>query len=209
MKQSRFWYWLGHTLTRLVAPRFWAIRVEYETPELEAAIREQRPPFDKRLIICPRHRHWADPYVIGTFAWDLPTKLRRPLCFLAKVELFWWPFSSILRGQGAIPVKRGQADRQALRQAIHLLRNEQPLVVFAEGKCQPQGLRPLEAGVALLARLTEAAVLPIGTSIRSNPRQYVIRIGQPLSAEQRRSKQETDAQLLCWLLIALERLSRP
>jgi 1-acyl-sn-glycerol-3-phosphate acyltransferase len=109
------------------------------------------------LLIVSNHVSDLDPLVLGA-------ALRRRVNFMAKIELFgppllrWW-----VSACGAFPVRRGEADRQALRTARAVLERGEALVMFPEGTrgANLQDLRPAEPGAALLALRTCAVILPV------------------------------------------------
>lgn len=109
------------------------------------------------LLIVSNHVSDLDPLVVGA-------ALRRRVNFMAKIELFgppllrWW-----VSACGAFPVRRGEADRQALRTARALLERGEALVMFPEGTrgASLRDLRPPEPGAALLALRTGAVILPV------------------------------------------------
>lgn len=108
------------------------------------------------LIVC-NHVSDLDPLIVGA-------TLRRRVHFMAKIELFrppllrWW-----ITACGAFPVRRGEADRQAIRTARTILEKGGALVMFPEGTrgSHLHDLRPPEPGAALLALRTGAAILPV------------------------------------------------
>ncbi len=109
------------------------------------------------LLIVSNHVSDLDPLVVGA-------ALRRRVHFMAKIELFgppllrWW-----VTACGAFPVRRGEADRQALRTARTILEHGQALVMFPEGTrgASLRDLRSPEPGAALLALRTGAVILPV------------------------------------------------
>jgi len=114
------------------------------------------------VIIAANHISLWDPPVIGT---ALPRKVH----FMAKEELFANPvFGWIISKLGAFPVKRGAADRTAIRTALRLLENGSILAIFPEGTRSKDGkLGAPEAGLALLALKSGVPIVPaaiIGTN---------------------------------------------
>lgn len=113
------------------------------------------------VIIAANHISLWDPPVLGT---AIPRKIH----FMAKEELFSNPiFSWLITKLGAFPVKRGAADRKAIRTALTLLENGSVLGIFPEGTRSKSGkLGAPEPGFALLAIKSGVPVVPaalIGT----------------------------------------------
>lgn len=106
-----------------------------------------------RVIIAANHLGTLDgPLVV--FATGRPTYA------LAKNELFDSPVGRLLETGGQIPLHRGVPDPHALRRAIHVLRSEQALAIFPEGVRDAGDFRLFHAGVAYLALVTGAPVVP-------------------------------------------------
>lgn len=113
------------------------------------------------MILAANHMSNCDPPLLATF-------LFRPVSYMAKVELFKNPiFGSAIRACHAFPVKRGAADRGAIKAAIEVLREDKCLGLFPEGTRSRNGqMKKAEAGVGLIAAMTKAPVVPaaiIGT----------------------------------------------
>jgi 1-acyl-sn-glycerol-3-phosphate acyltransferase len=108
------------------------------------------------VLLVANHSSLLDPPLVGGAA-------DRELSFLAKAELFEIPgFGRLIRGLNARPLRRGEADASALRDALRLLREGRALLVFPEGTRGPEGeLRPAKPGAGMLAVLSDAAVVPV------------------------------------------------
>lgn len=120
---------------------------------------EENVPLAGPVVIAPIHRSNLD------FAFTLFIS-RRKVFFMAKDSLFHVPLlGSALTQLGAFPVKRGTADREAMRWAEDVLRAGQALILFPEGtrKYGPH-VEPLRDGAMFLAARTGAAVVPVGIS---------------------------------------------
>lgn len=108
------------------------------------------------VVIVANHVSYLDPVAVGVAC---PRLVR----FMAKEELFHIPiFKYIIKGLQAFPVRRGEADRAALKTALQVLHQGQVLGIFAEGTRSPDGrLLPFQAGAAVLALKTGAPLLPV------------------------------------------------
>lgn len=113
-------------------------------------------PSDRGYIICPNHINVADPIVIGT-------SVTPYLHFMAKSSLFKNPILAyILRSGHVFPVDRDGNDIGAIKHSLKVLKNKEPLLMFAEGT-RNKGLKPLEAkaGVTMIAAKAEVPIVPV------------------------------------------------
>ena len=112
-------------------------------------------PKEGALILAANHLSNWDPPFLGTF-------LGRTVCYMAKEELFKNPiFAAAIRALHVFPVKRGTADKTAIKHAVKLLKEGQCLGIFPEGTRSKTGkLGKAESGVGLIAAMTKAPVLP-------------------------------------------------
>jgi 1-acyl-sn-glycerol-3-phosphate acyltransferase len=118
----------------------------------------ERIPKEGPLLVCPVHMSFLDPPVVGCM-------FPRMLWFMAKSELFKGLMGKVIRTTGAFPVHRGEMDSSAVRQAIDLLKQGDALLVFPEGtRNDGKTLRPIQSGVAMLAKRSDAQILPVGIS---------------------------------------------
>jgi len=115
---------------------------------------ENIPP--EPCIVASNHRSYLDPPVLNAV-------FPEPLIFVAKEELFKIPiFGKLISHMGAIPIKRGAGDVQALNTVLELLEKGCKVCIFPEGtRAEPgQFLRP-KPGVGLLAIKSKKKVLPV------------------------------------------------
>ena len=113
-------------------------------------------PKNGALILAANHMSNFDPPFLGSFS-------PRPVHYMAKIELFQNKiFAKIISSLYSFPVKRGAADKNAIKHATGLLKDEKTLGIFPEGTRSKTGeVGKGEVGVALLASMTNAAVVPV------------------------------------------------
>jgi 1-acyl-sn-glycerol-3-phosphate acyltransferase len=138
-------YWLMRSLFRLLFRYYgsWEVRGHEHVPKTGP------------VLIAPNHLSFLDPPLMGC-------ALERPGWFMAKAELFRVPgFRWLITKMHAYPVKRGVADRAAMKRTLDYLRNGEVVCVFPEGKRSIDGtLGQIEIGIGLLAVKTGAVIVP-------------------------------------------------
>ena len=112
-------------------------------------------PKDGAYIFAANHMSNFDPPFVGTFS-------GRIVCYMAKEELFHNPIlAAALRSIYVFPVKRGTADKGAIKNAIKILKDGGCLGIFPEGTRSKTGkIGKAESGVSLIAAMTKAAIIP-------------------------------------------------
>ncbi|MHB1459212.1 MAG: lysophospholipid acyltransferase family protein [Armatimonadota bacterium] len=140
------------------------------------------------VILAPNHISYADPPAVGT-------AMNRKVHFMAKEELFKpLIMGAIIKAVGSFPVKRGTADRKAIKQAMDLLKAGEVICLFPEGTRSLDGnLQEPELGIGLIALKSGAPIVPvavIGTdtvlpSDGSRPKRcrVIVEYGEPLTFE--------------------------
>ena len=88
--------------------------------------------------------------------------MSREVCYMGKEELFSNPVMAwVCRNLHVFPVKRGAADKSAIKTAIKLLKDGKCLGIFPEGTRSKTGkLGKAEPGVSLIAAMTKAPIIP-------------------------------------------------
>jgi 1-acyl-sn-glycerol-3-phosphate acyltransferase len=106
-------------------------------------------------IIAPNHKSLYDSFFIA-----MATK--RHLRFMGKSELFEGPWGRLLVRLGAFPIRRGQADEDALETARVILRQGGLLSLFPEGTRfrDPATLTRPHRGAARIAIETGSPLVP-------------------------------------------------
>lgn len=118
-------------------------------------------PKEGGVILAANHlSNWDPPF--------LATYLDRRVSYMAKEELFHNPvFAWIITQCHVFPVKRGTADRGAIKKGLSRLKEGMCLAIFPEGTRSKNGkLGKAEAGIGLIAAMSKAPVVPaaiIGT----------------------------------------------
>jgi 1-acyl-sn-glycerol-3-phosphate acyltransferase len=116
-------------------------------------------PKDGPVVVAPNHKSFYDSFFVGLAS-------RRPVHFMAKIELFEGRSARLLNRLGAFPVKRGTADPEALETARILLEQGRVLALFPEGTRfrDPDTLRAPRRGAGRLAIEAHAPVVPCAIS---------------------------------------------
>jgi 1-acyl-sn-glycerol-3-phosphate acyltransferase len=113
-------------------------------------------PLRGRLLVVSNHASDFDPPIVANC-------VGRPVAFMAKQELFEVPvLKQAIKLYGAYPVKRGAADRSALKAAMASVEAGWATGVFLDGTRTADGrIHDPKIGAAWLAAHTQAAILPV------------------------------------------------
>lgn len=113
-------------------------------------------PMTGPMIVVANHASYFDPPVLSSC-------LQRPVSFMAKESLFEVPvLAPAIRAYGAYPVKRGSADRSAIRAALKQLESGWAVGIFLEGVRTPDGrISSPKLGAALIAAKAQVPLLPV------------------------------------------------
>lgn len=123
-------------------------------------------------VVVANHKSFLDPVF-------LVLATRRTLRYMAKAELFRPPLGWLLVRVGAFPVRRGEADADALATARAILDGGGVVVVFPEGTRvdERDALGSPHHGAGRLARATGAPIVP--TAIRGTSHLWLGPIPKP------------------------------
>jgi 1-acyl-sn-glycerol-3-phosphate acyltransferase len=134
-------------------------------------------PLEGPLIIACNHVSYLDPPSMSFCP--------RRVSFMAKKELFDIPILGPgIRAVGAYPVDRHGSARAAIKQSLDVLRAGGTVGIFPEGTRNLTGEVEPQTGVALLASLSGAPVLPacvVGSDRASKLGQIKVAFGRPLA----------------------------
>jgi 1-acyl-sn-glycerol-3-phosphate acyltransferase len=147
---------------------------------------------DSGFVLAANHTSNFDPWPLA-----LPLFPRRQVRFMAKSELFNPVFKPILLGSGAFPVRRGEADVDAIRNAVQLVRDGEIVVMFPEGTRRKKGLRKKHAarahtGAARIALRADAPLVPAaikGTDRLSRLGPLRVAYGSPIPLDDLRGQE--------------------
>jgi 1-acyl-sn-glycerol-3-phosphate acyltransferase len=137
---------------------------------------ENVPPTGPVIVAC-NHISYFDPPLLGTAC---PRRIR----YMAKRELFNIPIlGPLITGFGAYPVDRSGTPMAAVRRSVEVLRRDEVIGIFPEGTRNLDGTVEAREGVALLASLGRAAVVPatvVGTREAARFRRFEVVFGPAL-----------------------------
>jgi 1-acyl-sn-glycerol-3-phosphate acyltransferase len=119
---------------------------------------ENIPPTGPMVVVI-NHIAWLDPImVLGGFP--------RTVIPMTKTEAFnLFLIGQILNIYGAIPVRRGQADLNAIKLALRVLRSGGVVLLAPEGTRSPtRQLQYGKDGAVMIALRSDAAIVPVGVT---------------------------------------------
>ncbi len=107
------------------------------------------------FVVVSNHASDFDPPLLSNC-------VGRPVAFMAKEELFRIPvLKQAIRLYGAYPVKRGQSDRQAIRNALNFLAQGWATGIFLQGTRTLDGkITEPKLGAMLIAAKAQVPILP-------------------------------------------------
>ena len=107
-------------------------------------------------VLAINHLHWIDVPLVGAFS-------PRPIDYVAKIEAHRIPgLGQFIRAHGALAVRRGESDRDAVRLMRAAARNGRVLGLFVEGTRQHGGRPgPAQPGAAMVAIQEAVPVVPV------------------------------------------------
>ncbi|HEX9038555.1 MAG TPA: (d)CMP kinase [Ktedonobacterales bacterium] len=138
-------YTLMRAVATVIFPALFKLRIEGG----------EHVPASGAVMLASNHAAWID---IPLLSFAVP----RITHYMAKVELFTLPvIGGMIRLLGAFPVRRGEGDRESLKNAVRLLKEGEIVNIFPEGhRSNGQLIRGLP-GVALIALMADAPVVPV------------------------------------------------
>jgi 1-acyl-sn-glycerol-3-phosphate acyltransferase len=135
--------WVAGSITMLLAPSY--------------AYGVERVPATGGGVIALNHLSAIDPPLVGALC-------PRTIFYMAKIELLSIPIvGEALQWTGAFPVRRGEGDRESLRQAREIAREGHMVGVFVEGTRQRFGYPGRVLSGAMMIAVQEGVpIVPCG-----------------------------------------------
>ncbi len=191
---SRF-YDFSKIVVRSMARTLWRARVVGS---------ENVPPSGPLILAC-NHLSYLDPPLLGCLC---PRRIR----YMAKKELFAVPILGVvIRALGAYAVDRRGSAAAAIKRSLKVLESDGAVGIFPEGTRNRRGVVAPQTGVALLASLSQAPVVPAyirGTdrALRLGP--VEVAFGAPLRPPpDRKATRDELAKFTTKLMMAIEVLA--
>ncbi len=161
------------------------------------------------FVLAANHNSNFDPWPLG-----IPLFPKRFLRFMAKSELFWTPFKQFATAAGAFPVRRGQADAEAMATAMQLCREGHIVVMFPEGTRRKKGLRKkyearAHTGAARIALDAHVPLVPagiVGTDRLGRLGQLRVAYGPPIPLDDLAGREDAPQVATERLMAAIEDL---
>jgi 1-acyl-sn-glycerol-3-phosphate acyltransferase len=161
------------------------------------------------FVLAANHNSNFDPWPLGITLFP-----KRYLRFMGKSELFWTPFKQFATAAGAFPVRRGQADAEAMATATQLCREGHIVVMFPEGTRRKKGLRQkyearAHTGAARIALDANVPLVPagiVGTDRLGKLAQLRVAYGPPIPLDDLAGREDAPHVATERLMAAIEEL---
>ena len=138
-------YWGSYIIIKLFSRIFFPFMVEGR----------EHLPSTGSYIFASNHRSYLDPLIVGLCVW-------RRISYMAKKSLFQNPVMGwFLRQVGTFPVRRGEPDIGALREALRRLKQGSPLLLFPQGTRLDRETAHAQPGVGFLVAKSRVPVIPV------------------------------------------------
>jgi 1-acyl-sn-glycerol-3-phosphate acyltransferase len=182
MRYQKYEYWTERPLVR------WTQRVASSAFEALGNLEchgSEHIPRNGGVLLLANHACYLDPFIIGTVA-------TREMYAMARHDVFRIPIlNKILVALNAYPVKRGTADRGALRVTIELLKRGEVVLIFPGGTRTNDGtLQKVHRGVSFIVHNANVPTIPVflkgGERLMPRDSKYIrptkltVTFGQPI-----------------------------
>jgi 1-acyl-sn-glycerol-3-phosphate acyltransferase len=164
----------------------------------------QNVPAAGPVIVACNHLSYLDPPLMGCLC---PRRIR----YMAKKELFAVPvLGPVIRALGAYAVDRSGSATAAIKRSLRVLEAGGAVGMFPEGTRNRTGTVVPQTGVALLASLSQAPVVPAcvhGTDRALRLARIDVAFGQPLLPPGGKATREDLAKFTADIMKAIEVLA--
>jgi 1-acyl-sn-glycerol-3-phosphate acyltransferase len=132
------------------------------------AIGVENVPKSGPLVLAPNHFSQMDHFFAGVY-------LRRKIRFMAKSQLFGPPvLTYIYKHGGVFPIRRGHHDEEAFETVHELLRQDEMLLVYAEGgRSRSQHLGEPKPGIGRIALESGVPIVPVAIHGSERARHWI------------------------------------
>lgn len=142
------WYWLGHTLAKIIGKFRLSFRIQ-NGGDLDGLA--------DGLLIVSNHVSFLDPPLVGI-------AFKKPIYYFARKTLFDHPVSNFLFTRcNALPVDQAKPELSILKKVIQLLKGGEKVLIFPEGERSWDGQLKMEgqSGVGMIVSKAMVPVLPV------------------------------------------------
>ena len=132
-------------------------------------------PINGKIILSGTHTNKLDAIL-------LMSTTKRPIHFLAKKELWKFPYRIIFGHMGLIPVDRSKKSPDSLITAKKYLDSDKVVLIFPEGTLEKEKgkLLPFKIGTVKLAYETDTKIIPFAISGDYYKKSLRINFGKPI-----------------------------
>ena len=108
-------------------------------------------------IIAANHTSFLDPFIVGVTFW-----YRRMHMLVAEIVMGGKFRSMLLRGEGGIKNDRNNADLEAIKQAVEVLKGGRLLAIFPQGGIDEQDdVNSIKSGAVFMALRASVPIIPM------------------------------------------------
>ena len=128
-----------------------------------------------RYIIATNHVSSSDHFVIAT---TIPS---RRICFVSTDNLTNGKYGWFFKAIGTIGINKNKPSMKAFRQVQDTLNRGHVVCMFPEGTLnQDEEMKEFKGGIAMMAAISEADILPIYLAIREKGQRKIAVVGEKL-----------------------------
>ncbi len=174
------WTWAIYKYFQVLMSTYFGLRYSFR-----ATGRRQLPAKGGMLLVS-NHLSHLDVIILGATT-------PRPMNFVAKSSLFFYPLKPIIIAMGALPIRLDGKGAEGLKETLRRLKAGGIVTLFPEGSRTFDGdLGPLKSGIGLLASRAKVPIVPVAIAgafeawprSANLPRPHPIRVhyGTPIEA---------------------------